>query len=82
MEYFDVGYTRVLPWARRPGAAALVAALSAPDRPFDAIVVGEAERAFYDQQYAAMAPLFAQHGVRICPTPAAQSTPRSARWRS
>jgi hypothetical protein len=64
-EFFDVGYTRVLPWTRRPGAAALVAALSDPHRDFDAIVIGEAERAFYGQQYAAMAPVFARYGVQV-----------------
>ena len=45
--FFDVGQSRVLPWARRPQAAALVAAMADPDRAFDAIVVGEYERAFY-----------------------------------
>jgi len=46
-EFFDTGYSRVLPWARRPQAAALVAQLADPDRGWDAIVVGEYERAFY-----------------------------------
>ncbi|WP_433177478.1 hypothetical protein [Actinoallomurus sp. CA-150999] len=46
-EFFDVGQSRVLPSARRPEAAALVAAMADPDREFDAIVVGEYERAFY-----------------------------------
>ena len=49
-EYFDAGQSRVLPWARRPQAAALVAAMADPDRDFDAIVVGEYERAFYGSQ--------------------------------
>src|SRR6266487_1004100 len=40
-----------------PQAAALVAALSDPDRGWDAIVVGEYERAFYGSQYALVAPL-------------------------
>lgn len=31
-----------------------------PDPAFDAIVVGEYERAFYGSQYALMAPLFEQ----------------------
>jgi hypothetical protein len=31
-EFFDSGQTRVLPWARRPQAAALVAQLADPDR--------------------------------------------------
>ena len=31
-EFFDSGHSRTLPWARRPQAAALVAALADPDR--------------------------------------------------
>ena len=45
--FFDVGYSRTLAWARRPQAAALVAALADPDRGWDAVVIGEYERAFY-----------------------------------
>ena len=55
-EFFDVGYSRTLAWARRPQAAALVAALANPDRGWDAVVIGEYERAFYGSQYASMAP--------------------------
>ncbi len=44
-EFCDVGYSRMLAWARRPQAAALVAALADPDRGWDAIVIGEYERA-------------------------------------
>jgi site-specific DNA recombinase len=36
-----------------------------PDRGFDAIVVGEYERAFYGMQYAAMAPLFEHYGIQL-----------------
>ena len=57
-EFFDSGQRRTLPWARRPQAAALVAALADPDRGWDAIVIGEYERAFCGGQYASMAPLF------------------------
>ena len=58
-EFFDAGESRTLAWTRRPQAAALVAALADPDRGWDAIVIGEYERAFYGSQYASMAPLFA-----------------------
>jgi site-specific DNA recombinase len=64
-EFFDVGESRVLPWARRPRAAALVAQLADLDRGWDAIVVGEYERAFYGGQYALMAPLFEHYGVSL-----------------
>src|SRR5215472_5632011 len=64
-EFFDVGQSRVLPWPRRPQAAALLAAMADPDCGFDAIVVGEYERAFYGDQYAAMAPLFGHYGIQL-----------------
>jgi hypothetical protein len=49
-EYFDVGYSRRRPWPQRPQAAALLAAAADPHRGFDAVVVGEFERAFYAGQ--------------------------------
>lgn len=64
-EYFDGGQSRELPWARRPKAAALLAAMADPDRGFDAIVVGEYERAFHGAQFSLMAPLFAHYGVQL-----------------
>lgn len=64
-EYFDVGRSRTVPWARRPQSAALLAAMAAPDRDFDAVIVGSSERAFYGNQFAAMAPLFEHYGVEV-----------------
>jgi len=64
-DFFDVGQTRKLAWACRPQSAALVAQLADPDRGWDAIVIGEYERAFYGSQYAAMAPLFEHYGVQL-----------------
>ena len=64
-EFFDAGQSRAVAWARRPQAAALVAELADPDRGWDAIVIGEYERAFYGAQYAAMAPLFEHYGVQL-----------------
>src|SRR5689334_12534935 len=63
--FFDTGESRVLPWGRRPQAAALVAQLADPDRGWDAIVIGEYERAFYGGQYALMAPLFEHYGIQL-----------------
>jgi hypothetical protein len=59
------GGERALPWARRPQAAALVVQLADPDRGWDAIVIGEYERAFYGNQYASMAPLFEHYGIGL-----------------
>ena len=64
-ESFDTGESRALPWTRRPQAAALVAALADPDRGWDAIVIGEYERAFYGKQFASMAPLFEHYGIQL-----------------
>jgi hypothetical protein len=62
--FSDTGEGRTVAWGRRPQAAALVAALADPERGWDAVVVGEYERAFYGSQYAMVAPL--QHyGVQL-----------------
>jgi hypothetical protein len=64
-EFFDVGESRSVAWARRPQAAALVAQLADPGRGWEAIAIGEYERAFYGSQYALMAPLFEHYGVQL-----------------
>ncbi|MDH6213185.1 recombinase family protein [Streptomyces pseudovenezuelae] len=64
-QYFDVGRSRTLPWARRPQAAALLAAMADPDRDFDAVIIGSSERAFYGNQFATMAPLFEHYRVEM-----------------
>ncbi|GIF64143.1 putative recombinase [Asanoa ishikariensis] len=46
VEFFDIGYSRALPWQHRPAAAALLRSAAQPDRTFDAVVIGEFERAF------------------------------------
>jgi len=65
-EFFDAGQSRTVAWGRRPEAAALIALHADPGRGWDAIVIGEYERAFYGSQYAAMAPLFEHYGVQLC----------------
>ena len=50
---------------RRPQAAALVAQLADPGRGWDAVVIGEYERAFYGSQYASLAPLFEHYGIQL-----------------
>jgi DNA invertase Pin-like site-specific DNA recombinase len=64
-EFFDVGQSRTLAWARRVQAAALVAELADPDRGWDAVVTGEYDRAFYGSQFASMAPLLEHYGVQL-----------------
>ncbi len=64
-EYFDVGQSRSLPWKRRPRAAQLLADLADPGRGFDAVVIGEPQRAFYGNQYSLMMPVFTHYGVEL-----------------
>jgi hypothetical protein len=62
-EYFDSGMSRWLPWQRRPMATDLMQAVADPGRGFDAIVIGEPQRAFYSTQYPMTAPILAHHQV-------------------
>ena len=64
-EYFDIGQSRSLPWMRRPQAAQLLADLANPDRGFDAVVIGEPQRAFYGNQYSLTMPVFTHYGVEL-----------------
>jgi DNA invertase Pin-like site-specific DNA recombinase len=64
-QYFDVGYSREIAWTERPEAARLLAAITDPDRGFDAIVVGEYARAFHGSQAIHLAPLLREHGVQL-----------------
>ena len=64
-EYFDIGQSRSLPWARRPRAAQLLADLANPGRGFDAVVIGEPQRAFYGNQYSLTMPVFTHYGVEL-----------------
>jgi DNA invertase Pin-like site-specific DNA recombinase len=64
-EYFDIGQSRSVPWQRRPEASMLLAALKDPHRGFDAVVIGEPQRAFYGNQFGLVFPLFTHYGVPL-----------------
>jgi site-specific DNA recombinase len=64
-EYLDVGISRSLPWSRRPHAARLLGDCARPDRGFEAIVIGEPQRAFAGAQFALTFPVFVHHGVEL-----------------
>lgn len=64
-EFFDTGCSRRLPWSSRPEAARLVADLLSADRRFDAVVVGEYERAFAGDQFTGVSELLRCVEVRI-----------------
>jgi site-specific DNA recombinase len=64
-QFFDAGVSRALPWQRRPHASQLLAALRDPDRGFDAVVIGEPQRAFYGNQFSLTYPVFEHFGVGL-----------------
>ncbi|WP_373300414.1 recombinase family protein [Amycolatopsis deserti] len=64
-EFFDIGQSRSIPWKRRPEAARLLEAMRDPDRGFDAVVIGEPQRAFYGNQYGLTFPVFVHYGVEL-----------------
>ena len=64
-EYFDIGQSRSLPWKRRPEASRLLKAFSERDREFDAVVIGEPQRAFYGNQFGLTFPVFVHYDVEL-----------------
>jgi site-specific DNA recombinase len=64
-EYFDIGQSRSLPWKRRPEASRLLKAFSEPDREFEAVVIGEPQRAFYGNQFGLTFPVFVHYDVEL-----------------
>jgi hypothetical protein len=64
-EFFDVGQSRSIPWKRRPQAALLLDALKNPQRGFEAVVIGEPQRAFYGNQYGLTFPVFVHYHVQL-----------------
>jgi site-specific DNA recombinase len=64
-EFFDIDKSRSIPPQRRPQARALLAALADPNRGFNAVVVGEPQRAFYGNQFGNTFPLFEHYGVPV-----------------
>ncbi|GHG14439.1 hypothetical protein GCM10017567_35360 [Amycolatopsis bullii] len=64
-EYFDEGCSRRLPWRQRPAAAHLIADAEHPNRSFDAVVIGEYERAFYGEQFNAVLTTLREQGIQL-----------------
>lgn len=64
-EFFDVGQSRSLPWKRRPESARLLEAFRSPERGFDAVVIGEPQRAFYGNQFGLTFPVFVHYGIEL-----------------
>jgi DNA invertase Pin-like site-specific DNA recombinase len=64
-EFFDEGCSRRWVWEDRPAASALLLAAEDPDRGFDAVVVGEYERAFHGDQFRWVVERLAAAGVQV-----------------
>src|SRR5262249_61782514 len=64
-DFFGVETPPPLPPQRRPEASRLLAALADPNRGFEAVVVGEPQRAFYGNQFGNTFPIFAHYGVPL-----------------
>src|SRR5438128_7166500 len=64
-EYFDVAKSRSLPWKRRPEASRMLEAFRDARRGWDAVVIGEPQRAFYGNQFGLTFPLFVHYGVQL-----------------
>ncbi|HUY48097.1 MAG TPA: hypothetical protein VMV92_20610 [Streptosporangiaceae bacterium] len=86
-EFFDIDKSRSIPPQRRPEASRLLAAPADPGRGFDAVVVGEPQRAFYGNQFGNTFPVFAHYGVPLWVPeiggpidPDNDRTSRSATW--
>ena len=64
-EFFDIGQSRSLPWKRRPEALRLLDTFRDPSRGFDAVVIGEPQRAFYGHQFGLTFPVFVHYGIGL-----------------
>ncbi|WP_328520576.1 recombinase family protein [Kribbella sp. NBC_00359] len=64
-EFFDVGQSRSLPWERRQEASRLLRALKDPGRRWDGLVVGEATRCWFSNQFSLTWPKFDRYGVSL-----------------
>ena len=64
-EFFDIGQSRSLPWKRRPEASRLLKAFAEGDRGFEAVVIGEPQRAFYGNQFGLTFPVFVHYDVEL-----------------
>lgn len=65
VEFFDEGCSRRWSWSDRPAASALLTAAEEPGRGFDAVVVGEYERAFYGDQFRQVVARLNAAGVQV-----------------
>ncbi|HYD10374.1 MAG TPA: recombinase family protein, partial [Acidimicrobiales bacterium] len=63
--YHDVDVSRSRPWPRRPEASRLLDDVANPSRGWDALVVGEPQRAFSGAQFQLVFPVLSHYGVDL-----------------
>lgn len=64
-DFFDIDLSRSIPPQRRPEAGRLLELLGDPGRGFEAVVVGEPQRAFYGNQFGLTLPVFDHYRVPL-----------------
>ena len=64
-EFFDISNSRSIPWTRRPEATRLLQLMRTGQADFDAVVIGEPQRAFSGNQFGNTFPLFVEFGIEL-----------------
>ncbi|WP_202867430.1 recombinase family protein [Kribbella pittospori] len=64
-KFFDIGQSRSLPWERREEANRILQALKDPGRGWGGLVVGEATRCWFSNQFSLTWPKFDRYGVSL-----------------
>ena len=64
-EFFDIGQSRSLPWERRDESNRVLQALKNPERGWEGLVVGEATRCWFGNQFSLTWPKFERYGVSL-----------------
>lgn len=64
-EYFDIGESRSLPWERREKGSQILRDLKNPARGWDGLVVGEATRCWFGNQFSLTWPKFDRFGASL-----------------
>ncbi|MEU0884061.1 hypothetical protein ABZ345_36165 [Lentzea sp. NPDC005914] len=65
VEFFDVGRSRRWSWSDRSQASALIVEAARPDRRFNAVVVGEYERAFHGDRFREIVTQLNDLGIEV-----------------
>src|SRR5438067_3088057 len=63
--YHDIDVSRSLPWSRRPEASRLLVDAADRSRGWDALVIGEPQRAFSGAQFQLVFPVLCHYGVEL-----------------